>query len=57
MPPAQFSVLATRRFERDFGSLLKGHPDLAEHYAAALAILKEDPYRRTAWASDIRFLS
>jgi mRNA-degrading endonuclease RelE of RelBE toxin-antitoxin system len=46
MPPALFSVLATRRFEHYVG-LLKGHPGLAEHYAEALAILKEDPHNRS----------
>ena len=45
--PAGFSLLTTRRFERDYGALLRGHPDLAEYYAAAVAVLKEDPYNRS----------
>jgi mRNA-degrading endonuclease RelE of RelBE toxin-antitoxin system len=47
MPPAEFSVIATARFERDYRSLLKRHPDLAEHYAAAIPLLKDDPYNRS----------
>ena len=47
MTPAEFSVFATRRFERDYRTLLKGHPDLPEHYAAAITILKHDPYNRS----------
>jgi mRNA-degrading endonuclease RelE of RelBE toxin-antitoxin system len=47
MTPAEFSVIATARFERDYRSLLKRHPDLAEHYAEALPILQNDPYNRT----------
>jgi mRNA-degrading endonuclease RelE of RelBE toxin-antitoxin system len=42
-----FSVFATARFERDYQSLLKGHPDLAGHYAEAVAALKQDPYNRS----------
>ena len=41
-----FAVIVTRRFERDYRRLLKGHSDLPEHYAAALNILKHDPYNR-----------
>jgi mRNA-degrading endonuclease RelE of RelBE toxin-antitoxin system len=47
MTPAEFSVIATARFERDYRSLLKRHPDLAERYAEALPILQDDPYNRT----------
>ena len=47
MPPAEFSVIATARFERDYRSLLKHHPDLARHYTEALSILTCDPYNRT----------
>ena len=47
MTPAEFSVIATARFERDYRSLAKHHPDVAERYAEALPILKDDPYNRT----------
>jgi mRNA-degrading endonuclease RelE of RelBE toxin-antitoxin system len=47
MTPAEFSVIATARFERDYRSLSKRHPDVAEHYAEALRVLQEDPYNRT----------
>ena len=47
MTPAGFSVIATRRFERDYRSLLKHHAELPEHYAAVLAALQHDPYNRT----------
>lgn len=44
---ANLSVLATVRFERDYGVLLKGHPDLAEHFAEAVAVLKKAPHNRS----------
>lgn len=47
MTPAEFSVLVTRRFERDYRVLLKGHANLPEHYAELVAALKEDPYNRS----------
>jgi mRNA-degrading endonuclease RelE of RelBE toxin-antitoxin system len=47
MKSAKFSVLATSRFERDYRALLRGHPDLPEHYAEVLFALKEDPRNRT----------
>jgi len=47
MTPAGFAVIATRRFERDYRSLLKHHAELPEHYAAVLAALQHDPYNRT----------
>jgi hypothetical protein len=47
MPPVEFSVTATSRFERDYRSLLKRHSDLVEHYATAVAILQQDPYNRS----------
>ena len=47
MPASEFRVFVTARFERDYRSLGRGHPELAERYAAALAVLKRDPYNRT----------
>jgi mRNA-degrading endonuclease RelE of RelBE toxin-antitoxin system len=47
MTPAEFSVAATSRFERDYRRLLKRHPDLAKHYGAALPVFKRDPYNRS----------
>jgi mRNA-degrading endonuclease RelE of RelBE toxin-antitoxin system len=47
MTPAEFSVIATARFDRDYHGLLKRHQDLAEHYAEAVSALKEDPYNRS----------
>lgn len=47
MTPAEFTVLATARFERDYRRLLKGHRDLPEHYGVLIAALKRDPYNRT----------
>ncbi len=46
MPSAEFSVRITSRFERDYRRLPRGRPELAEHYAAAVAILQEDPHNR-----------
>jgi hypothetical protein len=47
MKPAGFAAVATARFERDYHSLLKGHPELPGHFAAVLAALKHGPYNRT----------
>lgn len=47
MAPAEFSVFVTARFERDYHRLLKGHADLATHYAEAISALKIDPYNRS----------
>jgi hypothetical protein len=44
MTPSAFAVIVTSRFERDYRQLLKGHPDLPEHYGAALTALQNDPY-------------
>jgi len=47
MTPSEFTVLATKRFKRDYQALLRGHPDLPGHYAEALIALKKEPYNRS----------
>ena len=47
MTPAGFAVIATRRFERDYRSLLRHHAELPERYAVVLGVLLHDPYNRT----------
>ena len=47
MPPFEFSVFANQRFLREYRSLLKGHHDLPDHYAAAIDALTLDPYNAT----------
>jgi mRNA-degrading endonuclease RelE of RelBE toxin-antitoxin system len=47
MTPSEFTLIATKRFARDYKALLKGHADLPDHYAEALRALKQDPYNRT----------
>jgi len=42
-----FSVYITARFERDYRSLLKRHPELAADYTAVVSILSTDPHNRT----------
>lgn len=44
---ATFSAIATARFERDYRSLVKRHPELALYYGEALPILEDDPYNRS----------
>lgn len=41
-----FTVLTTPRFDRLLRSLSRRHPDFAERFAAAVAILSVDPYNR-----------
>jgi hypothetical protein len=43
-PP--FVVRSTPRCERLLRRLVRGHPELADHYAEALTILRSDPYNR-----------
>ena len=43
-PP--FVVRSTPRFERLLRRLVRGHPELVDHYAEALTILRSDPYNR-----------
>lgn len=40
-------VVATSHFERDLKKLVGRHPEIAEHYANIIGILKADPYNRT----------
>lgn len=42
-----FSVRTTPRFDRLLKKLTRRHPELPEHFAEALAILRLDPYNRT----------
>ena len=42
-----FSVYITARFERDYRSLLKRHPELAADYTTVVSILSIDPHNRT----------
>jgi hypothetical protein len=44
-PP--FVVRTTPRFERLLRRLVRGHPELVDHYAEALTILDADPYNRS----------
>lgn len=44
---SSFSVRTTPRFDRLMKALVKGHADLTDRYAEALAILKADPHNRT----------
>jgi mRNA-degrading endonuclease RelE of RelBE toxin-antitoxin system len=43
-PP--YAVLTTPRFDRMLRSLSRRHPDLIERFAAAIDILRVDPYNR-----------
>ena len=47
MSPTTFSVRITARFERDYGKLLKAHPDLASQYRQVVTILSVDPYNHS----------
>jgi hypothetical protein len=47
MSDPAFTVLTTRRFDRLLRSLDRRHPDLAERFATAIAILGADPYNRS----------
>ena len=47
MPLPPFVVYVTARFERDYRSLLKRHPELAVDYATVIATLSADPHNRT----------
>jgi mRNA-degrading endonuclease RelE of RelBE toxin-antitoxin system len=40
----QYTVRATPRFTRLLRALNRQHSELAEHYAAVLTVLKDDPY-------------
>jgi mRNA-degrading endonuclease RelE of RelBE toxin-antitoxin system len=47
MTSPAYTVLTTPRFDRLLRSLNRRHPDLAERFAAAIAILSTDPYNRS----------
>jgi mRNA-degrading endonuclease RelE of RelBE toxin-antitoxin system len=47
MSDPAFTVLTTPRFDRLLRSLNRRHPDLAERFATAIAILGVDPYNRS----------
>jgi len=44
---APFSVRSTPRFDRLLKKLARQHPDLAEHFATALDVLRTDPYNHS----------
>lgn len=44
---AQFSILITNHFEREYRKLEKRHPELPYHYAEVVSALSTDPYNRS----------
>jgi mRNA-degrading endonuclease RelE of RelBE toxin-antitoxin system len=45
--PNPFRVLTTRGYERDFRTISRGRPSVAEAVEELLAVLRRDPYNRS----------
>lgn len=43
-----FRVLTSPAFEREFRKIAKGNPSLIDAFEELIAILRDDPYNRTA---------